>query len=143
MRRNAVVGQTGRIVLSDHTLRYKIDKKRTIRFGFKKVKGGWMAQVTGPFHSRLYGVTGLGYCGPITALTADDKACEPRKLSGAEIRKRAKTSAKAALKARLADDFGYIGHLMFSDHDEADNVGDPNPRLSEEGARNIPITKGR
>lgn len=54
-----------------------------------------MAWVCGPFHSRTYGACGFGT---------------------------AKRTAKAALQHNLADNYGYHGHLIFSDVDSADDV---------------------
>lgn len=112
--RNAVIGQTGRIVLSDTQLKQKLSAKRTVLYQYMKVKHGWLAWVCGPFHSRTYGVCGFGT---------------------------SKLWAKGALEQRLANDYRYIGNLMFSDVDEADNVGQVSRRLSESNARARPITQ--
>jgi hypothetical protein len=57
---------------------------------------GWIAWVNGPFHSRVYGTIGFGVRKP---------------------------TATKALERNLANNFGYIGRLLFSDKDGADNVG--------------------
>lgn len=102
-----VMGQTGRTVLSDDTIQYKVAQKRTIRYRYVKMTVGYRAEVVGPFHSRTYGVCSFGT---------------------------KKTSAKNALKLRLANDYGYLGVMLFSDVDTADNVGDPDPRLLDANA---------
>lgn len=91
-----VIGQTGTTVLSDEKIQYKLAQKRTVRYRYKKYKNGYRAEVIGPFHSKVYGACSYGT---------------------------KKTSAKKALERRLANSYGYIGHLLFSDHDESDNVG--------------------
>jgi len=94
--KSAVIGQTGRsIKLSDDLIQYKKSKRRTVRYQYTKVQSGWMAWICGPFHSRTYGVCGFGA---------------------------RKASAKATLQRRLVDDYGYLGNLIFSDIDDADNV---------------------
>ncbi len=110
---NHVIGQTGKIILSDATELYKLMKKRTVRYQYIKVGIEWCAWVCGPFHSRTYGTSGFG------------------------VRK---AHAKEALQRGLANRFGYIGRITFSDVDEADNVGNVNPRLLEENASARPIT---
>lgn len=91
-----VIGQTGRTVLSDDMVQFKSSHKRTVRYWYKKVKHGFMAQVIGPFHSTLYGTCSFG---------------TKRK------------SARKALKRRLASDYRYHGNMMLSAVDDADNVG--------------------
>ena len=93
--KSKVIGQTGRRPLSDETVKYEQDRKRTVRYNYTKVQSGWMAWICGPFHSRTYGACSIGTT---------------------------KRMAKAALQRRLADDYGYIGNMIFSDVDEADDV---------------------
>lgn len=112
--KSAVIGQTGQIVLSDYILQYKQSKKRTVRYQYTKLSGHvWMAWVCGPFHSRTYGACGFG-----------------------TNRKR----AKVALQDNLARNYRYLGTMMFSDIDEADNVGDVDLRLLDERTIASPIT---
>jgi hypothetical protein len=111
--RNKVIGQTGSVVLSDDSILRKRSKKRTVRYQYRKVKAGWTAWVCGPFHSRTYGVQGFGS---------------------------SKKYAKAALQRRLANDYGYLGHMLFSDVDESDTVGLPDMRLLDENCSARPIT---
>lgn len=100
-----VIGQTGRVLLSDAMVRYKKEQKRTLRYQYSKLSGGcYLAWICGPFHSRTYGVCGFG----------TDKM-----------------RSKAALQRRLANDYRYHGGLMFSDHDAADDVGEFDTRLSD------------
>ena len=114
MRTN-VIGQTGKGVLSDGTISYRREKKRTVRYMFTKMSPkNWMAWVCGPFHSRTYGVCSFGTN---------------------------KGRARAALKRRLADDYGYIGRLLLSVVDDADKVGDVDTRLWDDRAAPWPITK--
>jgi hypothetical protein len=105
--KRVVIGQTGSVVLSDEAIQYKIDKKRTVRYRYVWMKpiGLWRAEVIGPFHSALYGTQGIGT---------------------------KKAHAKRALVMRLGNRFGYIGHLMFSDHDEADTIGQHDSRTLED-----------
>jgi hypothetical protein len=91
-----VIGQTGRVVLSDEAIQYKLAKKRTVRYQYAKVKHGWNTWVCGPFHSRTYGACGYGTT---------------------------KKRAKAALKRNLGNNYNYIGQMLFSDVDEADIIG--------------------
>jgi hypothetical protein len=111
--RRRVIGQTGSVVLSDDTIAYNRSKKRTVRYQYLKMKLGWMAWVCGPFHSRTYGAAGFGT---------------------------KKSSAKAALQANLADNYGYHGHMLFSDVDESDTVGRVDMRLLDDNAKARPIT---
>jgi hypothetical protein len=116
--RSRVVWQTGKkekhlIVLSDDTIQYKIAQKRTVRYQYAKVGLEWCAWVCGPFHSRTYGACGFG---------------TKRRF------------AKVALRRGLANRFGYIGRVSFSTVDEADNVGNVNPRLLDESASARPLT---
>ena len=108
-----VIGQTGRVVLSDGTTQYKLSKKRTVRYRYMKYTHGYRAEVVGPFHSRTYGACSFGT---------------------------KKSSAKAALKRNLSNNYGYIGIMLFSDVDEADNVGRMDERLLDENATARPIT---
>lgn len=111
--RKAVIGQTGKVVLSDDAVHRKLSRKRTVRYQYKKLKEGFIAWVCGPFHSRTYGVSSYGA---------------------------KKSLAKAALQRRLANDYGYIGHMMYSDVDESDIVGDVDFRLLDERTAASPIT---
>jgi hypothetical protein len=111
--KRAVIGQTGRAVLSDTMIHRKLSKQRRIRYQFTKTKHGWNAWVCGPFHSRTYGVCGFGTKKP---------------------------TAKAALQRRLANDYRYIGSILHSDVDEADTVGIAGQRLRGAGANDGPIT---
>lgn len=95
-RKGHVIGQTGRCVLSDEAIQYKLSKKRTIRYNYQKVQHGFMAYVLGPFFSRCYGATSFGTT---------------------------KARAKAALQHRLACSYNYLGNMMFSDVDDADVIG--------------------
>jgi len=110
---NGILGQTGRQGLSDTAIDHKIAEKRTVRYQFTKVQHGWNAWVCAPFHSRTYGAVGFG--------TTKEKA-------------------RKALRARLADNYGYCGHIMFSDVDAADNVGEVDIRLWDDRADNRPIS---
>ena len=109
-----VIGQTGSVVLSDDMLGHQRDKKRTVRYRYQKVRGGWLCEVIGPFHSALYGVNSYGTL---------------------------RTSAKKALIRRLANDYRYLGHLLFSDVDAGDSVGIVDSRTIQNGDAAIPITK--
>ena len=113
--RNTVVGQTGSVALSDEGLKRKLSRSRTVRYQYTKVKSGWTAWVCGPFHSRTYGVQSFGIKRPL---------------------------AKAALQRRLANDHQYLGHTLYSDVDEADNVGVVDDRLLDVGEVNRAITEG-
>ncbi|RLC89140.1 MAG: hypothetical protein DRJ03_00880 [Chloroflexi bacterium] len=110
-----VIGQTGTSVLSDEKIQYKLARKRTVRYWYMKCQHGYRAEVVGPFHSELYGACGFGT---------------------------KKTSAKAALERNLANNQGYIGRLLFTTVDEADNVGRVDPRLLDENATSRPISNG-
>jgi len=113
--KQTVIGQTGTTVLSDDKLQYKISKKRTVRYRYEKCKlvKGYRAVVVGPFHSALYGACSFGT---------------------------KRTSAKKALENRLANEYNYIGTMLFSDVDEADTVGIINYRLLAENATARPIS---
>ncbi len=101
--KNVVIRQTGSSVLSDTIIQQKLSRERTIKYQYQKVKHGWAAWVCGPFQSRTYGVCGFGTVKPL---------------------------AKASLQRRLANDYRYIGNMMYSDVDEADEVGDVTRVLS-------------
>lgn len=109
-----VIGQTGRTVLSDNVLQFKASQKKTVRYRYIRVPNGWLCQAIGPFHSVLYGT-----CAFATK----------------------KYRAKAALKRRLANDYRYIGCMLFSDVDDADNVGKVDLRLWDHISSGRPITK--
>jgi hypothetical protein len=91
-----VIGQTGSTVLSDEKIQYKLDKKRTVRYRYEKSEYGYRAVVVGPFHSALYGACSFGVT---------------------------KASAKKALQRNLANNYRYIGTMLFSDVDTGDTVG--------------------
>lgn len=112
--RNEVIGQTGRVVLSDDAIFRKLSQKRTVRYQYTTMgRKLIMAWVCGPFHSRTYGACGFG----TTRITA-----------------------KAALQRNLANGYRYFGHIMFSDVDTADNVGAVDERLLDTGTIACPIT---
>lgn len=112
---NRVIGQSGKVVLSDGIVQYRRSKKRTVRYWYVKCGRSWLCQVIGPFHSVLYGASCFGTT---------------------------RRSAKKALIIRLANRFGYLGHLLFSDVDEADRVGIVDYRLVIENMAARPITVG-
>lgn len=112
-RQGRVIGQTGTTLLSDDSIQYKISRRRTVRYQYTKVGLEWCAWICGPFHSRTYGACGFGT---------------------------RKCFAKAALQRGLANRFGYIGRVLFSAVDEADNVGNVNPRLLADDEIARPIT---
>lgn len=109
-----VMGQTGRVVLSDTMLQFKSGRAKTVRYNYVRVPNGFLCQVIGPFHSALYGA-----CSFATR----------------------KFRAKAALQRRLANDYRYFGCMMFSDVDDADNVGNVDLRLWDQISSGRPITK--
>ncbi len=109
-----VIGQTGSTVLSDDKIQYKLSKKRTVRYRYEKCPNGYLAVVIGPFHSALYGTCSFGT---------------------------KRTSAKKALVRRLANEYNYIGTLLFSDVDESDSVGNPDLRLLADNTAARPITR--
>lgn len=100
--KSAVIGQTGRAVLSDNLIQYKKSRKRTVRYQHEKVQQYWSAWVCGPFHSPTYGAHGFG----IT-----------------------RARAKQSLYRNLANNHGYLGGMILSDVDESDTVGIVDPRL--------------
>lgn len=107
------IRQTGSMVLSDDgTIRYR-GTKRTVRYRYTKCGKGWLCEVIGPFHSAVYGACSYGT---------------------------KRTSAKNALRLRLACDYGYYGRLLWSSVDAADNVGRVDLRLITEGTTARPIT---
>ncbi len=114
---NRVIGQTGRkgAVLSDGIVQYKKSKSRTARYWYMKIGRGWLCQINGPFHSALYGACSFGTT---------------------------RRSAKKALVYRLANDYGYLGCLLFSDVDTADKVGIVDYRLVIDNMKARPITIG-
>lgn len=93
---NSVMGQTGKMVLSIDAANYKLAKRRTVRFQFTRLKYGFEAWICGPFHSPIYGACARG---------------------------RTKEIAREALSRTLANNHSYHGNMMFSDVDEADNIG--------------------
>ena len=95
MQKN-VIGQTGRVVLSDDAVWRKLTRKRTARYQYERVQCGWICWVCAPFHSPIYGANSFG--------TKRDRA-------------------KAALKEMLARNYRYFGHLLFSDVDDSDVIG--------------------
>ena len=106
--KQVVMGQTGKVVLSDDKIQYKLARKRTVRYNFMRVKYGWICIVLGPFHSATYGVCAFGT---------------------------KKKTAKATLQRRLANDYRYIGKMLFSVVDEADNVGKVDNRVLSDCAQ--------
>ena len=114
MSRNTVIGQTGSVVLADY-IKYKTGDKLTVHFQYTKIGPRIMAWVCGPFHSRTYG------------------ACAFASGNGARAK------AKKRLSDHLARSCNYFGHLMFSDVDGSDTVGEVDNRLLDEGTRNRPI----
>ncbi len=110
---NRVIGQTGAVVLSDDSIAYNRSKARTVRYQYQKVQLGWIAWVCGPFHSEVYGTQGFGS---------------------------SKKFAKAALKMRLANDYRYLGGMLFSDVDESDTVGVVDMRLLDDNEKARPVT---
>ena len=83
---NRVIGQTGKVVLSDSLIHYKQGKKRTIRYRSVKCASGHRAEVIGPYD--MMGLCSFG----IKPL-----------------------SAMQALRRLLANDHGYFGNLILSD----------------------------
>lgn len=112
--RNRVIGQTGRITVSDDSvIRRRQAGERLVRYQYQKVKCGWITWACGPFHSRTYGLCGFGTN---------------------------KARAKAELYRHLNEDFGYIGPMLFSTIDFADKVGEIDPRLLDPRETARPIT---
>lgn len=108
-----ILGQTGRHTLSEEALNYRISAGHGVRYQFSRYGTMWMAWVCGPFHSRTYGVCGVGTT---------------------------KAKAKVALRNNLADNYGYHGAVSFSDVDSADNVAVVDIRLWDDRDTNRPIT---
>ena len=80
---------------SDEKKDYRSARKRAVRYWYVKSGCGYRAEVVGPFHSRLYGTCGFGTN---------------------------KIRAKARLKSNLANNYGFLGTMLLTDKDEADNV---------------------
>ena len=125
-----VIGQTGRVVLSDDVIQFKASHKKTVRYRYQLMSSvkvatdnpkvdrtvcQWKAEVIGPFHSSLYGACSYG-----------------------STRKR----SKAALQRRLMCDYRYNGVMLLSATDDADNVGNVDTRLWDQVSSGRPITKG-
>ena len=109
-RRSAVIGQTGTVVLADY-VKHKQGAKKTVRYRYTRLSDKrWMAWVCGPFFSRTYGACAWGA---------------------------RKKDAKERLKRHLARSYNYFGHLMFSDVDTGDTVGEIDARLLDFGAQPI------
>ena len=83
--KNRVIGQTGKVVLSESMINYHKCRRRTIRYRSTKCASGHMAEVIGP--SDMVGLCSFG--------------TKPR-------------SAKSALQRRLANDHGYFGKMILS-----------------------------
>lgn len=109
-----VIGQTGSSVLSDNQVNRKLSRARTVRYKYQKMKCGFLCWVCAPFHSDKYGACSFGT---------------------------SRIRAEAALQRNLVRNYRYFGNLLFSDVDESDNVGNVNPRLLDDSARNRPITQ--
>ncbi len=86
MGRGKVIGQTGKVVLSESMMHYKRNKKRTIRYRSVPCGFGHMAEVIGP--SDMMGLCSFGV---------------------------KRLSAERALRRLLANDHGYFGNLILSD----------------------------
>ena len=93
---NAVIGQTGKVVLSDDSVWHPVSRKRTVRYRIVGRKHRYRAEVIGPFHSKLYGTCSYGTT---------------------------KNRAKAALQRSLMNNHGYHGFMLLSAVDESDTVG--------------------
>lgn len=104
MSTNHVCGQSGRGGLARLARLYfakaelNASKKREVRYMVCRFRttSGFTAYVSGPLHSRTYGVSGFG--------TTSEKAV-------------------ANLRQRLSNDYGFIGRLKrsFSDESDGDN----------------------
>lgn len=117
---NNVFGSTSsdRPLLSDDAIKYRIEKRRACYYRYEPFyvpnRDGsrtrrWAAVVIGPFHSRLYGVNAI---------------------------RTKRKDAKATLKQILASRYGYIGNLVYREHDEGDTVGRaPDPRVVSDYAQ--------
>lgn len=86
MSRSTVIGQTGKVVLSESMIHYRRNKKRTVRYRSVECASGHMAEVIGP--SDMQGLCSFG--------------AKP-------------WSAKESLRRLLANDHGYFGNLILSD----------------------------
>lgn len=82
--------------LSDEQNEATTSAKRSVRYRIVKCQHGYRAEVTGPFFSILYMECSFGT---------------------------KRSRAKANLKIRLANRFGFIGTIQESKRDDADNVG--------------------
>lgn len=114
--KRTVIGQTGsgKIALSDESIAYKMSQKRTARYRYERCGSGWIAVVIGPFHSRLYGANSYGT---------------------------KRSVALDALKRSLANNYSYIGRLMLSAIDDADDIGRCDQRLLDVNVSARPKTK--
>jgi hypothetical protein len=110
---NKIIGQTGSVVLSDEADRYRLSQKRTVRYRYAKCRHGYRAEVIQPVHSATYGACSFGT---------------------------KKRTAKAALLRNLANNYGYVGGVSFSNRDEADRVGLVDERLLDSNATVRPLT---
>lgn len=94
--RQRVIGQTGSIVLSDESIQRKQEKKRTVRYRYVKMgKNSYRAEVISPFHKDIYGACSFGTT---------------------------RQSAKKALQRHLRNSYRYMGSLLFSDVDAANDI---------------------
>ncbi len=109
---SAVIGQTGRSVLSEF-IEHKVSHKRTVRYRIKRVKHGFLAEVIGPFHSALYGVCSFGV---------------------------KQKQARKALARRLGNDYRYFGNMMLSAVDDVENIGRVDSRVRKDWIPGTPIT---
>lgn len=82
--------------VSNESTTYKSARKRAVQFWYVRVSAGYRAEVVGPFHSVLYGTCSFG---------------------------RTRASAKARLKSNLARNHGFVGSMVLTNEDDADNVG--------------------
>lgn len=96
---------------SDEKNDYRSSTKRAVRYMITRMWRSWYrADIVGPFHSALYGVCGFGTT---------------------------RAMAKVALQHNLANNYGFIGSVLLTVKDEADNVGD---RYPDEMTPERPIT---
>lgn len=85
--------------------------RRAVRYMIVRMgKHYYRAHIVGPFHSSLYGVCGFGT---------------------------SRGMAKAELKRNLANNHGFIGSVLLTSKDEADNIG---VRYPDELTPERPIT---
>lgn len=76
---------------------YRSSTKRAVRYMIVRMgRNNYRADIVGPFHSTLYGVCGFGTT---------------------------RAMAKVELKRNLANNYGFIGSVLLTTKDEADNVG--------------------